>query len=147
MNILGLVVGKPIKTSDERAEKIGPAQGIPIGQHSVRRFSPALPRHRAKQLPPARLRVPRAAACLYLRHRCPVGTQWRSSHSFWWCHRQAHPALCCRRIPGFHALAVRHGRALAEKSWAALAEERPRQWIGGARHGSHRRRRAGCEIR
>ena len=30
MNILDLVVGKPIKTSDERAEEIGPAQGIPI---------------------------------------------------------------------------------------------------------------------
>jgi amino acid transporter len=30
MNILDLVVGKPIKTSDERAEQISPAQGIPI---------------------------------------------------------------------------------------------------------------------
>src|SRR6202048_4127411 len=30
MNILDLVVGKPIKTSDERAEQIAPAQGIPI---------------------------------------------------------------------------------------------------------------------
>jgi len=30
MNILDLVVGKPIQTSDERAEEIGPAQGIPI---------------------------------------------------------------------------------------------------------------------
>jgi amino acid transporter len=30
MNILDIVVGKPIKTSDERAEQIGPAQGIPI---------------------------------------------------------------------------------------------------------------------
>jgi amino acid transporter len=30
MNILYLVVGKPIKTSDERAEQIGPTQGIPI---------------------------------------------------------------------------------------------------------------------
>src|SRR5260370_15562186 len=30
MNILALLVGKPIKTSDERAERIGPAQGIPI---------------------------------------------------------------------------------------------------------------------
>jgi amino acid transporter len=30
MNILDLVVGKPIKTSDERSEQIGPAQGIPI---------------------------------------------------------------------------------------------------------------------
>jgi amino acid transporter len=30
MNILDLVVGKPIKTSDERAEQIGPAEGIPI---------------------------------------------------------------------------------------------------------------------
>jgi len=30
MNILDLVVGKPIQTSDERAEQIGPAQGIPI---------------------------------------------------------------------------------------------------------------------
>jgi amino acid transporter len=30
MNILDLVVGKPIKTSDERAEEIGPTQGIPI---------------------------------------------------------------------------------------------------------------------
>ena len=30
MNILDLVVGKPIKTSDERAEQIGPVQGIPI---------------------------------------------------------------------------------------------------------------------
>jgi amino acid transporter len=30
MNIRDLVVGKPIKTSDERAEQIGPVQGIPI---------------------------------------------------------------------------------------------------------------------
>src|ERR1700732_4409142 len=30
MNILDVVVGKPIKTRDERAEQIGPAQGIPI---------------------------------------------------------------------------------------------------------------------
>ena len=30
MNILDLVVGKPIKTTDERAEQIGPAQGVPI---------------------------------------------------------------------------------------------------------------------
>jgi amino acid transporter len=30
MNILDLVVGKPLKTSDERAEQIGPAQGVPI---------------------------------------------------------------------------------------------------------------------
>ena len=30
MNLLDLVVGKPIQTSDERAEQIGPAQGIPI---------------------------------------------------------------------------------------------------------------------
>lgn len=30
MNILDLVVGKPIKTTDERAEQIGPAKGIPI---------------------------------------------------------------------------------------------------------------------
>src|ERR1700723_2330691 len=30
MNILDLLVGKPIKTSDDRAEQIGPIQGIPI---------------------------------------------------------------------------------------------------------------------
>jgi len=30
MNLLDLVVGKPIKTSEERAEQIGPAEGIPI---------------------------------------------------------------------------------------------------------------------
>src|ERR1700732_264300 len=30
MNILDLLVGKPLKTSDERAEKIGPGRGIPI---------------------------------------------------------------------------------------------------------------------
>jgi amino acid transporter len=30
MNILDLLVGKPIKTSDQRAEQVGPAQGIPI---------------------------------------------------------------------------------------------------------------------
>jgi amino acid transporter len=30
MNILDILVGKPIRTSDERAEQIGPAQGIPI---------------------------------------------------------------------------------------------------------------------
>src|ERR1700674_4908959 len=30
MNILDLLVGKPLKTSDERAEKIDPARGIPI---------------------------------------------------------------------------------------------------------------------
>ena len=30
MNILDLIVGKPLKTSDERAEQIGPLAGIPI---------------------------------------------------------------------------------------------------------------------
>jgi amino acid transporter len=30
MNILDLLVGKPIPTSDERAEQIGPAQGVPV---------------------------------------------------------------------------------------------------------------------
>ena len=30
MNIVDLIVGKPLKTSDERAEQIGPAEGIPI---------------------------------------------------------------------------------------------------------------------
>src|ERR1700692_1314447 len=30
MNILDLVVGKPIKTSEERAEQIGPTQGVPV---------------------------------------------------------------------------------------------------------------------
>src|SRR6202140_1212005 len=30
MNILDLLVGKPLATSDERAEQIGPPQGIPI---------------------------------------------------------------------------------------------------------------------
>jgi amino acid transporter len=30
MNILDLVVGKPIKTTEERAEQIGPTQGVPI---------------------------------------------------------------------------------------------------------------------
>jgi amino acid transporter len=30
MNILDLLVGKPIPTSDERAEQIGPAKGVPI---------------------------------------------------------------------------------------------------------------------
>ena len=30
MNIIDLIVGKPLKTSDERAEQVGPASGIPI---------------------------------------------------------------------------------------------------------------------
>ena len=30
MNLIDLIVGKPLKTSDERAEQIGPAAGIPI---------------------------------------------------------------------------------------------------------------------
>ncbi len=30
MNLLDLIVGKPIRTSDERAEQIGPTQGVPI---------------------------------------------------------------------------------------------------------------------
>jgi len=30
VNLLDIVVGKPIKTTDERAEQIGPAQGVPI---------------------------------------------------------------------------------------------------------------------
>jgi len=30
MNLLDIVVGKPIKSSDERAEQVGPVQGIPI---------------------------------------------------------------------------------------------------------------------
>ena len=30
MNIINLIFGKPLKTSEERAEQIGPAEGIPI---------------------------------------------------------------------------------------------------------------------
>ena len=30
MNIVDVILGKPIKTSEERAEQIGPAEGIPI---------------------------------------------------------------------------------------------------------------------
>ena len=30
MNLIDLIVGKPLKTSDERAEQIGPSAGIPI---------------------------------------------------------------------------------------------------------------------
>jgi len=30
MNVLDLLVGKPLATTEERAEQIGPAQGIPI---------------------------------------------------------------------------------------------------------------------
>jgi amino acid transporter len=30
MNLLDLIVGKPLKSSEERAEQVGPAQGIPI---------------------------------------------------------------------------------------------------------------------
>src|SRR6201994_172516 len=30
MSFLDLIVGKPLKTSEERAEQIGPAEGIPI---------------------------------------------------------------------------------------------------------------------
>ncbi len=30
MNILDLLVGKPLATSEERAEEVGPLQGIPI---------------------------------------------------------------------------------------------------------------------
>ena len=30
MDIVNLIFGKPLKTSEERAEQIGPAEGIPI---------------------------------------------------------------------------------------------------------------------
>jgi hypothetical protein len=30
MNILDVILGKPLKTTDERAERIGPEAGIPI---------------------------------------------------------------------------------------------------------------------
>ncbi len=30
MNLLDLIVGKPIRTSEERAEQIGPTQSVPI---------------------------------------------------------------------------------------------------------------------
>src|ERR1700735_156589 len=30
MNLLDFVVGKPLKTTDERAEQVGPARGMPI---------------------------------------------------------------------------------------------------------------------
>src|SRR2546429_5072262 len=36
MNILDVIVGKPLKTSDERAEQIGIREGIPIfGLHAL----------------------------------------------------------------------------------------------------------------
>ena len=43
MNLLDIVVGKPIKTTDERAEQIGPAQGIPIFGLGRVEFRPWLP--------------------------------------------------------------------------------------------------------
>ena len=121
-------------------------RSLALRQYRLRRFSASLPRHRAKQLPPARLRVPRAAARLHLWHRRPGVTVWRRSHSFRRCYRPAYPALCRRRFSGLHAFASRHGHALAEKSRSELAEERTRQWARRVRHRHHDRRRSGCEI-
>ena len=46
MNILDAVVGKPIKTTDERAEQIGPAQGIPIFGLDALSWRPTDPKRR-----------------------------------------------------------------------------------------------------
>jgi len=72
---------------------------------------------------------------------------WKSSHPFPRRHGPAHPAFCRGRFSGLHALAGRHGDALAETSRSAMVEERTRQWARGGRHRHNRHRRPGGEIR
>ncbi len=100
---------------------------VALGQHCLRRFSAALSRYRAEQLPAARLRVSREAASLHLRHRRAGGTLRRSSYTFPRGHRPPYPSLRGGRLPGLHALSIRHGHALVE-------EERVR--TGGGRYAS-----------
>src|SRR6266704_2608910 len=63
-----------------------------------------------------------------------------------WRHGQADPALRRGSFSGFHALAIRHGRALAEKSRRALDEERSGKWTWRICYRRHRHRGPGREI-
>ena len=94
----------------------------------------------------ARLRVSRAPPRLHLRHHHPRAAHWRTAHSVWRHHRPPHSALCRRRISRVHAVAIRHGRALAQKAWPALAKERVRQRTRRLRHRHHRGRDSRREI-
>ena len=143
--LIAAVFGKGIfLLPHHRLDSSGP---VALRQHRLRRFPAPLPRHRAEQLSArtssdsadAALSIPTASSS----SRCSAaGCSFSLAAS-----PTGYPALRRRRFPRLHAFAVRHGRALAEESRPALAEERAGQRTGRLRHRHHRRRRAGCEIR
>ena len=71
----------------------------------------------------------------------------RAAHWLWGDHRQPHPSLRGRRIPGVHALAGRHGRALAARRGAVRGSVDGDQRRWGRLHGRDSRGRARVQVR
>src|SRR5712664_3487076 len=112
----------------------------------VRPFSETLPRHRPEQLLATPLRIPWPPARLHVRHHGSRAPHQLLARCIWRSHRQIDPALCGGSFPGLHALAIRNGGALAEKTRPALAKECSGQWPRGIRYRHHRHRGPCREI-
>ena len=97
-----------------RHDRVGAGRAGALGQHRLRRFPAALPGHRAGRLPAQRVRPPGPTARLLARHPRAGGPLGRLAGHLPRDHRQPHPAVRGRCVPGLHALAGRHGRALAQ---------------------------------
>ena len=78
-------------------------------------------RHRHQRLSAARLHPEGPPPALLARYLRPHRLHGSPAHHLSRCHRPADPALCHRRVPGLHALASWHGRALAQNERRAAS--------------------------
>ena len=107
-----------------RHDRLGARRAGPVGQHRLRRLSPALPGHRAGRLPAQRF-AHRGRRLVYS-HGILVLAVLSAGLliGFRRDHRQPDPALRRRGVPGLHALAGGHGRALAKRGRASTPASR-----------------------
>ena len=108
-------------------------------EHRVRRLPAPLIVHGARQLHATPVRVPRRAPGIHHRHRRAVRTGRVAARRLRRERHGADPALHARCLPGLHAVAVEHGRALVAAPRGRLAAgDRSSTGLARSRPGSSR---------
>ena len=128
--LVAAVVGRGVDLL--RHDRLGAGRAGAVGQHRLRRFPAALPGDRAGRLP-ARRFAHRGRRLVYS-HGILVlaGLSGALAGHLRRDHRQPDPALRRRRVPGVHALAGRHGRALASSRQGAARRSMAINGLGAA---------------
>lgn len=118
-----------------------------VGQYGLRRFPPALPRDRPGRLPAQRICPPGPPTRVFPRHH-RTGLALRSSlDRLRRDHQQSDPPVRRRRVSRIHAVAGRHGRALAQAGRTARRKIDADQWRRRGVYGGHTCHRHGLQVR